>query len=140
MNKIINGSRYDTEKAKEVGRWNNGEYGGFDYASETLYQTKSGKFFLHGEGGPRSHYGEWHGNTGSASEKIMPFSIEEARVWAEKNLKADAVEAIFGVIEEGYVNIGATVSPKAKEKLEDAKAKTGENISRIIERLIMSNL
>lgn len=52
MKKIINGKKYDTDTAKEVGYSNNGLLStDIDYIEETLYQKKTGEFFLYGEGG-----------------------------------------------------------------------------------------
>ncbi|WP_245191082.1 hypothetical protein [Anaerococcus rubeinfantis] len=47
MNKVINGKRYDTEKAELIGEWTNGHrYGEFEYEIEECYKNKSGKFLL----------------------------------------------------------------------------------------------
>ena len=56
MNKRINGKRYDTETAKEVGCVSWGAVGDFRHSSETLYRKSTGEFFLYGEGGPLSEY------------------------------------------------------------------------------------
>ena len=38
MKKIINGKRYDTDTAKELGSWSYSHYGDFAYVCETLYR------------------------------------------------------------------------------------------------------
>lgn len=102
MKKIINNRRYDTDTAKEIGKWDNGLPGGdFDYVSEHLYQKRTGEFFLHGDGGARS----WCATTTddgwqSGGEAIRPLTEEEAREWCERRLDAEAYEAIWGEPEE----------------------------------------
>ena len=51
MKKIINGKTYNTETAKKLANWDNEIYGSFDSIEETLYQKRTGEFFLAGEGG-----------------------------------------------------------------------------------------
>ena len=52
MKKIINGRKYDTETAKEIGYWSNGyPCSDFNHCEETLYLKKTGEYFLYGEGG-----------------------------------------------------------------------------------------
>lgn len=101
MKKIINNKRYDTETARLVGEWDNG-LSGRDFArcDEDLYQKKTGEYFLHGEGGGNSKYGEWHGNSGGPGETIILMTAEEAREWAEKRLTAEEYEAEFAVDDE----------------------------------------
>ena len=54
MNKVINGKRYDTDKAEQIAQSDNGCYvGDLDYYCETLYRKRTGEFFLHSEGGAR---------------------------------------------------------------------------------------
>ena len=99
--KIINGKMYNTETATEVA------YNGFSYPSdfhyfeETLYQKKTGEFFIYGEGGPLSHYrvavdtGGWTGG-----EDFRPISIEEAKTFVEKHASVDTYIELFGEVEE----------------------------------------
>ena len=102
MKKIINGRRYDTTTAKEIG---NASYSGsvtdFQWWDETLYLKRTGEFFIYGEGGPASKYSRSTGqNSWSGGEKIIPLSIEEAKEWAEKYLDADEYEELFKVEED----------------------------------------
>ena len=101
MKKIINGKKYDTNTAKEITYASNG-YGvtDFNYSCETIYQKKTGEFFLHGEGGPLSKYRESEGHGWCSGESIVPLTIEEAKEWMEKNASADTYESIFGEVEE----------------------------------------
>ena len=67
MKKVIDGALYNTDTAQMMGDWDNGLYANdFGFCRERLYRTKSGKYFLHGEGGANSRYGEWHGNSGGS--------------------------------------------------------------------------
>ncbi len=100
MKKIIGGKRYNTDTAKILGSAGYSHPGDFCFWQETLYQKKTGEFFLHGVGGAMSRYArrigpdEWTGG-----EEIRPLFLKEAQKWAERNLDADEYEAIFKAIE-----------------------------------------
>jgi len=102
MKRIINGKKYDTETAKEVGYWSNGHsYSDFSYCCERLYRKKTGEFFLFGEGGAMSRYSRSCGqNEWCGGADIIPMTEQEARNWAERHLDGDEYEAIFGDVEE----------------------------------------
>jgi hypothetical protein len=136
MNRVIEGKRYDTTTAKLLAEVSENYPRDFDYCEEKLYRTKSGQFFLHGWGGAKSRYGEWHGNTGGAGEQIMPFSEDDAREWAELHMDADAYEKVFGAITEDSVKISADISESAKAQVDAIKARTGETTGALIERLL----
>ena len=102
MKKIINGKCYDTKTAKEVAYWES-EVGksSFLWYEEMLYQKRGGEFFLHGDGGPMTEYREECGNrTYCGSEKIIPFTVEEAKDWVEEYSNADTYIELFGDVEE----------------------------------------
>lgn len=141
MKKVINGSVYNTETAKKLGSVEPAGYNStnFSYYREALYRTKSGKYFLHGEGHARSRYGEWHGNTGGWGEQIRPYAPDEAREWAENNLTADEYIEAFGEPEEASeskVALNISVSPEIKRKLEIMREESGKSISQIIEEMV----
>ena len=137
MNKRIKGKLYNTESAKELARIDSGHSpSDFEYWEEVLYLTKSGNFFLYGWGGGNSRYGEWHGNSGGAGEKIMPMEPEAAIEWSESNLSGDEVEQIFGRLEEDKVKITADISVSAKERLDSLRKETGKSIGEIVEELL----
>lgn len=101
MKKIINGRKYDTETAKEIGYWSNGyPCSDFNHCEETLYLKKTGEYFLYGEGGALTQYARsvFGGTTGGS--KIIPMNEDRAKKWAEKCLNCDAYEALFGEVEE----------------------------------------
>ena len=100
MKKILGGKKYDTETARMVGTYWNGN-SGFGKCSEALYCKRTGEFFLYGEGGPMSKYGVAYGdNEWGYGEEIRPLTVDEAKAWAEENLDADEYEAVFGEVEE----------------------------------------
>lgn len=139
MTKIINGAKYSTETARCVASWDNGvPCSDFRHCSEDLYRTKSGKYFLHGDGGPMSRYAEQHGNDTSGGERIMPMSEDQARTWAEDHVDGDTYELIFGVISEGdeLLPINVQITPAAREKLDALKLSTGLNLGTLVSAAI----
>lgn len=101
MKKIINGRLYSTETARELGANWSGNRSDFRWYCETLYQKKTGEFFLFGEGGAMSGYAcKVSDNSWGAGETIIPLTPDEARNWAEKNLTVEEYVAIFGDVEE----------------------------------------
>ena len=73
MKKIIAGKVYDTEKAKELGTYSNGGgWNDFNHYEETLYQKRTGEFFLFGKGNANTKYAEVIGqNCWSGGRKIL---------------------------------------------------------------------
>lgn len=115
MRKIIDGKLYDTEKAKQVGEpWSPAGFwpGDFGWCEEALYRKRTGEYFLHGEGGPKTRYAEPYGQSGwTGGERIMPLSYDEAREWAERHLGADEYEAEFGAPDEGETAVLSLTVP-----------------------------
>jgi hypothetical protein len=99
MKAIINGKRYDTEKATEIASASS-DVGRSDYGwwSEALYKTpRSGAFFIAGSGHARSHYAEnLGGGSWGPGSKITPLTKGEAMEWCERNSAHDALETHFG--------------------------------------------
>ena len=138
MKKVIEGRLYDTEKAENLGCTEPSGHNknDFTYFCETLYRTKSGAYFLHGEGHGNSRYGVWHGNSGGWGEKIMQMSPQAARTWAEENLSGDDYIAAFGEPEEAgdsRVALNLTVSAEFKNKLLELRENTGKSMSKLVE-------
>ena len=101
MKKVINGKRYDTTSATKLAEYENTiDVRNHNRFEETLYEKKTGEYFLHGAGGAGSKYGVWFENSGSPGEKIMPLSLAEAKKWAEEYLDGDEYETIFGEVDE----------------------------------------
>ncbi len=101
MKKIINGQRWDTEKANLVCEISEGAVGDFRHFKAELYQTKRSKrFFLAGEGGPMTVFAHHcaDGSTSGGSD-IIPLSDEDARRYAEQYASTEVVEKFFKVEE-----------------------------------------
>lgn len=143
MKKIINGKVYDTDKARELGADSYSSPRDFGYWCETLYQKRTGEFFLYGEGGPMSRYARSiDQNSWSGGEKIMPLSAANARKWAEDHLDADDYEKIFGLPDEDAepvllsMQLPAILAAKARQRaVEDGVALTA-----IVERALTEYL
>jgi hypothetical protein len=94
---IINGCRYDIEKATLIGYYGSPHEGTDLHTWEAeLYVTKQGRYFLAGTGGPMSRYGTPMVNGFDWGEKIEPMSKEDALRWAEQYLDPEIIEAHFG--------------------------------------------
>lgn len=101
MKKIINGKKYDTATAKEIASYSNGlSPRDFNFWCEVLYLKRTGEFFLNGYGGPASKYSGGCGNLRTSGEKIIPFSVAEARIWMERYASVEEYESVFGEVEE----------------------------------------
>lgn len=137
MKKVIGGALYNTDTARNIGEWWNGlSRSDFSHCSEELFQTKSGKYFLYGEGGPMSKYARSDGdNSWSGGEHIEPLTPQAAREWAEKHLEVGKYSAEFGEPEEaadGRVTLNLTVPAEVKARLEKLRSEMGKSISQII--------
>lgn len=140
MKRIINGKVYDTSKAKHIGfNSNNCSYGDLNYCAETLYQKKTGEFFLHGESGANGKYAKSLGNNSwCGGEDIIPLDWEAAREWAESHMDADAYEEIFGEVQEDEsrvvtrIKIQADTLEKCKREAGKAGISTPEYINRVL--------
>lgn len=143
MQKIINGKKYNTETAEQVGFYSN-RYGrnDFNWLEETLYKKRTGEFFLFGEGGPASHYCTWIDNNNRTSgERIVPMTFEEARQWAEKHLEVEEYEEIFGEVEESGETKGVMYSlpvnliEKVKRKATERRITASQLVAELIEKM-----
>lgn len=100
MRAVINGLRYDTEKAECVGSARSGHnYGDLHFWRESLYRTPRAKrFFLAGAGGALSAYSRACGqNQWSGGAAIRPLTDTEARAWTEQYCDAETVARFFAV-------------------------------------------
>ena len=135
MRKVINGKRYDTSTAKRLAERDNGNFtSNLDLVVETLYRTKSGNFFIHGEGGARTIYGKWVADNQVGGEQIVPISLDGAKEWAEKHLDGNEYEEIFTV--EDTVKFSADLSQPDKEKFDELKKELGLSAGELISRLM----
>ncbi len=139
MKKIIKNKKYDTDTAREVGRWEP-DHAKSDFAwyEETLYRKKTGEYFIHGAGHAASPYRRRSGGMWAPGEGITPIGIEEAREWAEEHLDAEAYEAEWGKPpDDEEVYISARISLAAKRALESEAMRTGEQQQMVIDRLLL---
>lgn len=140
MKKFVKGKIYDTDTAVKVGYWDNGCAGSDPRnCAETLYRKKTGEYFLHGSGGPRTKYAKSCGdNYWSRDEDIIPLSYDAAQRWAAENLSGEDYEAIFGPVaeDEFRAKITVAISAAAAEKLRRKSSETGCTIGDIIETLV----
>ena len=103
MKKVIDGKVYNTETATQIANWDNGCYGGdFSACEETLYVTKNGTYFVHGEGGAMSRWSRSCGsNSVCGGEGVEVLSKKAALEWCEEHdVDADVIAEYFEV-EEG---------------------------------------
>lgn len=137
MKKVIRGVLCDTATAKCLGETSYLDARDFAHWSEELYRTKSGKYFLYGEGGSASRYAVTIGqNEWSGGEKIQLLSRETAMEWAEEHLDGDEYIAAFGDPEETEKATLVILPIKTRERLEALKRETGMTFSEIIARAI----
>lgn len=130
MKRVISGVLCDTDTAKMLGEYEHDCKSSFHWYTERLYRTKSGKYFLHGEGHAASPYAkkvaqsEW-----APGEAIKLLPPEAARHWAEDHLDAGEYIAAFGEPEEMS---SVLITEEIKKKLIALKRKTGKDIDRLI--------
>lgn len=132
MKKVIDGSLYNTETAKRLLDCDNRRYGSLDFCAEALYRTKSGKYFLHGEGGAMSKYARSCGsNQWSSGEMIIPMTEAAAREWAEDHLSSDDFLKAFSASSEDLHTVA--VSDQCYARLKALKDLTGKTYSQLVE-------
>ena len=96
MRRIVDGVMYDTEKAELLASYEAKELpSDFRWYREDLYQTKNGRFFLHGRGGPLSPYASVGYGCSSSGEKIVPLSEGEVVKWLENTENYDVLLELF---------------------------------------------
>jgi hypothetical protein len=106
MKSIINGKRYDTDKAILIGESDNlnrCSRNDFGFWEAGLYKTpRSGAYFLAGEGGPMTRWARPIGSNGmTGGDGIIPLTKEDALEWAGRHLGTKVVEKHFqDVIED----------------------------------------
>ena len=136
MTKVVNGARYDTDRAHRLARWERDTNDSADHMTETLYRTKAGKFFIHGEGGPNTRYASRSGGSG---EKIVPLTDSDAREWAEIRLDTKERARVASVIDDVRIKISADVSAVVKARIDQIKADAGlRSVTDVIEAAVMA--
>ena len=147
MYKRIKNIRYDTALAKPIGRWENGHVGEPDWVSETLYNTRSGAYFIHAEGGEKSKYAEQVSlDTWSKGEAIVPCALSEARRWAMEHLKPEEYRSEVELMEldeatqDEKSNVTLSLSLRAQGLLAEERSRSGRQKSAIVEDLILKGI
>ena len=104
MKTIIEGKRYDTDKAILVGEYATPGLGhsDFRYFEAALYRTpRSGVYFLAGEGHAMTAFAR-HSPDGMRGwgSKIIPMDRDEALEWAEQFPSVEEIERGFPGLED----------------------------------------
>lgn len=137
MKKIVSGVLCDTSTARLLGEYEHEFRSSFHWYMERLYRTKSGKFFIYGEGYAASPYArKVSTNEWAPGERIKLISPEAARRWAEENLDGDEYIAAFGEPDEDGEHISVAISVKTKAVLDDLKSRTGKTLRQLIEEAV----
>jgi hypothetical protein len=97
MIQVIDGKRYNTEKAELIfHHWNGRSTSDFGHRSKKLYLTKNGNWFMHHIGGARTDMAVSVGSNGtSGSESIEPVDADDAHAFLEAHSEdPDALKAL----------------------------------------------
>ena len=129
MKKVISGVLCDTETAKVLGEYEHEHKSSFHWYVERLYRTKSGKYFIHGEGHAASPY--------ARKEQIKLLPPEAAKQWAEENLDGDEYIAAFGEPDEGDEPVVLTIDSATKRRLDRLKESTGKAIKQLVAEAVI---
>lgn len=96
MKKIIDGVLYNTETAQNLAEyWNGCTHSDFNYMAETIYRTKKGNFFLHGEGGAASKYAKAAGRGSNPGKEIIALSEDEVFEILQEWNEVELIEEMF---------------------------------------------
>lgn len=142
MKKIIKGKIYDTDTARHIGWWENGQ-GNLDYIQETLYCKRTGEYFLHGDGGPRTKYSKMQGtNSWSSGEMIIPLTYDTAREWAENHLSEDDYLKEFEPVadDDNKINCSFYITGGTMELLKDYARRQQKSMSECLEDMIVETV
>ena len=101
MKTVIDGLVYNTGTAEQIAEWCNClSRSDHQWCEESLYQTKKGRFFLVGEGGPMSTWYESVGNARRSGSGVRALTMEGALSWCEAaDVDAETIESFFSVEE-----------------------------------------
>lgn len=140
MKRIIDGKRYDTTTAEEIGSARHGSKRDYEYYEETLYCKRTGEYFVYGFGHGASRYAKQVCGDWGPGEGIIPMTYEQARVWAENNLDPDDYEREFGPTSEdgdgADVVLSVRVSPATREILRRLSKQTGRSQGDLLDEIV----
>ena len=123
MKRKIRGAIYDTDTANEIARWP----GELDEVEDSLYRTKSGKYFT------------VEVNTYLLPEEpyqITPLSRREAIFLASEVLGLEKARPFFEDEEEGEKTLSVRVPARVYNILRDVAAERGTSMAKLIEELV----
>ncbi|TDA64511.1 MAG: hypothetical protein D9V47_13830 [Clostridia bacterium] len=102
MRQVVNGKVYDTVKADMIAEVEFGLPGDISYCYEALHVTAKGNYFIFGDGGPATGYGQYvNDTTRGGGQRITPVTRKEALAWCEENrIDAATIERVFGDLVE----------------------------------------
>ena len=138
MKKVVQGVLCDTDTAKVLGEYEHEYKSSLHWYTERLYRTKSGKYFIYGEGHAASPYAkkvaqsEW-----APGEAIKLIPPEVARLWAEEHLDAGEYIAAFGEPEEDGEPVVLTIDSATKRRLDRMKEATGKSIKQLVAEAVI---
>jgi hypothetical protein len=86
MQKVINGTKYDTDSAELVAQHMSRKlYSDNDCASESLYRTEKGNWFILADASSELKYGNRDCKVVGEKKWLVPFTEEKAQRWLERN-------------------------------------------------------
>ena len=107
MKKIIDGKLYDTDTATYIAHREFGTPGDFNHVEETLYQKKTGEFFVCGEGGAMTLYSKGcaDGNSCMGGSTIVPecnfpYYYIDVKEWVAECCDTETYIKLFGPVAE----------------------------------------
>lgn len=101
MKKVINRKLFNTETAEKIVYWDNDQHRrDFGFMAETLYRTKKGHYFIHGEGGPSTVYASHAYGGRMFGESLDAVTDSQALAWCERRaIYPDIIAAHFEIEE-----------------------------------------
>jgi hypothetical protein len=143
MKRQIGTKTYDSDRAYIVASWDNGLPPG-DPAreDERLHRSKSGLFFIYGQGGPASKYAKLRKGEWLAGEGITPISVDDAVALGRERMTDDDFQREFtrGGKDEGGKIAQIKMSPEQAGWLKSRREQTGETYNDIIRSLIAQQM
>lgn len=129
MKRKIRGAVYDTEVAQEITQWESVIEG----VNDTLYRTKSGKYFVC----EVAYVDDERHEEAGYEYVISPVSRADAIRRACDTLGVEAARPLFQDSRDGGLRqLNARVSSRTHEILRNVAAERGVSIGRVIEELV----
>ena len=122
MKRVINGRRYDSDKATLIGEHISGEPMEAGYRRETLYRKRGGEHFLVVQG--------------AYTYDIVPLKYKDAEEWYIYNMGQAAYTEEFE--SQGITTVNVTMTLACKRKLDQMANATGSTRGQVVEASIMS--